>query len=277
MKFPEIPPKVNYQTNKIKIGNYNLAYWDEGPKDAEVICFVHGYTGDKLDWIFQIEYFSKMYRCIAHEHRSHGKSDIKDEEVTIKDLSEDLYELLKKLKVEKINLVGHSMGGFVSLQFALDHQDMLNRLILVDTTAKLKTPDDAYEMIKKFGYYEFSKMTAKFTEIPLRKRPLESRDFYKKLQKWELERKKNVPDFVAINFMRAFNNQNVEDRLNEINTKTLIIFGKQDLLIDAKIHSKILKDNIPNSKLIFIDNSGHSPTREQYLEFNKVLEEFLSE
>ncbi|NHI91052.1 MAG: alpha/beta hydrolase [Candidatus Lokiarchaeota archaeon] len=272
---PEIPPKINYITKRIKVGNYNLAYWDEGNKNNEVICFIHGYTGDKLDWFFQIEEFKNRYRCIAHEHRCHGESDVKDETVTIKELSDDFYLFLNKMNINKINLCGHSMGGFVSLQFALDHQDMLNKLILVDTTAKLEFTEYAFDMIKKIGYYEFAKLTAKYTEFPLRKRPSELKDYYKKLSKWEMDRKKNIPDFVAINFMKSFKGQDVVTRLKEIKTKTLIVFGKQDLLIDARIHAKLLHSNIPNSILKLIEGSGHNPTREKIPEFNRILGDFL--
>ena len=277
MKFPpEIPPNINYETRKMKVRDYELAYWDEGSYNKEVICFVHGWTAGKYDWIFQIEEFKDKYRCIAHDHRSHCESEKKDEPVTLEELADDLAELLKNLNIEKIHLVGHSMGGFVSIRFALKYQEMLKTLTLVDTTAKLDFNADGFRAINEMGYYEFAKMTGKFTDIPLRKRPKELKPYYKALMQWELDQKKNVPNYVAINFLKAFKAQDVVDRLKEIKTKTLVVFGKQDLLIDTRIHSKIMEENLPNCTLKLIDNSGHSPTREQIPIFNKILKEFIS-
>jgi len=272
----KMPPKIEYKTKKMKVGNYELAYWDEGSENKEVICFVHGWTAGKYDWIFQIEQFKDKYRCIAHDHRSHGESERKDEPITLDELADDLSILLKQLKIEKVHLVGHSMGGFVSLRFALKYQEMLKTLTLVDTTAKLDFTEDGFRAINEMGYYEFAKMTGKFTDIPLRKRPKELKPYYKALGKWELDLKKMVPNFVAINFLKAFRGQDVVDRLKEIKVKTLVIFGKQDLLIDTRVHAKIMEDNLANSTLKLIDDCGHSPTREQVPTFNKILKEFIA-
>lgn len=270
----KMPPSIEYVTKKIQVGNYELAYWDEGNENKEVICFVHGWTAGKYDWIFQIEEFKKDFRCIAHDHRSHGESERKDEPVTLQDLADDLYKLLNQLKIEKIHLVGHSMGGFVAIMFALKYQEMLNKLILVGTSPKFEFSEEGYETIEKMGYFEFAKIMGKFTDIPLRKRPSELKNYYKALEKWELEQKRNVPNHVAINFLKSFNGLDVTERMKEIKVETLVIFGKEDKVISTGVHAK-LTENIPNFTLKLIDGSGHSPTREQIPTFNKILREFL--
>lgn len=272
----KMPPDIDFEYKNIKIENYNLTYWDEGSKDKLTLCFLHGYTGDIQSWYFQILEFSKKYRCLAQNHRCHGTSDVKDESLSIKDISEDFNEFLNKLNIKKkVIVMGQSMGGFIAQQFTLDHQERVKALVLTDTSPILPIQEEAFEQVQKMGVANLAKLTDKAFSIPIRKRPLELREYYKNLADWEYDRKKNIPIFVAINYLRALNEWNVIDRLGEIKVATLIIFGEKDTMTDRNKYSKMLHEGIPNSKLILIPEAGHGPHLEQVDEYNKILGNFI--
>jgi len=271
-----MPPDIEFEYKKIKIGEFNLTYWDEGPKDGLTICFLHGYTGCIDGWYYQVSEFSKKYRCLAQNHRCHGSSDSKDEPVTIKDISKDFNEFLDKLKIkDKIIAIGQSMGGFIAQQFAIDHQDRMLALVLTDTSPFLPIPKDSFEQVQKMGIAELARLMDKIFSIPIRKRPKELRQYYKNLADWEYNQKKHLPTYVALNFLKAINEWNITERLSEIKVPTLIVFGEKDTMIEKEKYSSILHEKIPNSELVIIKDAGHGPQTEQIDDYNKVLADFF--
>jgi len=119
----------------LSANNTNLYYEETG--EGETIVFLHGYTGSSQDWANQISSVSKKYRAVAMDSRGHGRSEAptEEEDYSVKIFSEDVYALLLKLGIEKCCLVGHSMGGFMALQFVLDHPEIIKALVLVDTSS----------------------------------------------------------------------------------------------------------------------------------------------
>lgn len=76
---------------------------------------------------------AQHYQVITLDQRGHGKSFKPASGYSIEIMASDVYELLRQLNVAQVHLDGGSMGGMVSLQFALDHPDMVQSLILVDS------------------------------------------------------------------------------------------------------------------------------------------------
>ncbi|MHA1130568.1 MAG: alpha/beta fold hydrolase [Candidatus Helarchaeota archaeon] len=274
----EVPPKIPYKLKEIQIKNYVLTYWEEGIEfkgQRPTLYFLHGWMGDIQDWYWQFEYFASKYHVMAHHHRHHGTSTTRDEPVTIKDLADDFYQILLQKGISDFILIGHSMGTFVSLEFMLEHQGLVKGLILIGGASRLQLPLDAQKLIMSLDSMEqLAIMLNHWFNIPLRKRPKEMREFYKRLNDWEIERKKRLPMYIATRFAEAFKYYDVTMRLAEITTPTLIIYGEQDTMVNQRENSAILM-TIPNSRLVIIKDSGHSPTREQIDKTNAVLEDFF--
>ena len=119
----------------VKINNLNMYYESVG--QGEAIVFLHGFTGSNKDWRYQMAVVHDQYRGIALDLRGHGQSDApkNEAEYSIYLNCEDVRGLLKQLGIERCCLVGHSMGGFTALQFALENPEMLWGLVLVDTSS----------------------------------------------------------------------------------------------------------------------------------------------
>lgn len=94
---------------------------DEGPRDAPVLIFLHGFPESHRTWRHQIRYFSDRYRCIAPDQRGYCKSS-KPESVdayTPDKLAADIFALADALDVERFTVVGHDWGGAVAWIVAL--------------------------------------------------------------------------------------------------------------------------------------------------------------
>ena len=121
---------------------YKIHYLEKGK--GKNLVFIHGFLGSS--WLFeaQIEKFSSNFRTIAIDHLGHGKSDKPESEsYELSELAEFLDETLSKIiGDEKIILVGHSMGGMISLIYSTTPElaKRLEGLILMATAPKLNNP-----------------------------------------------------------------------------------------------------------------------------------------
>jgi len=102
---------------------------------TEPLVFVHGVGLDQKMWDSQINSFSD-HSIITYDLLGHGKTPYNKEEVTLNDFSDQLEYLLKFLKIDKINLVGFSLGSLIALDFASKFQYKLKTLTLLGTTYK---------------------------------------------------------------------------------------------------------------------------------------------
>lgn len=114
-----------------------LAYTDAG--SGEPILLVHGFCGSSAYWQKVIPALAERFRVIAPDLRGHGGSSAPDEPYTMERMAEDLVHLLDALEVERAALLGHSLGGYVTLAFAERHADRLTGFGLIHSTAY---PDD---------------------------------------------------------------------------------------------------------------------------------------
>ncbi|MBM6617560.1 alpha/beta fold hydrolase [Bacillus suaedaesalsae] len=119
--------------HRMKINDLTISYIDEGSGDTVVL--IHGFCGSAGYFEKIIPELSEHYRVIAPSLRGHGKSSAVCDPYTIEDMASDVYQLLKQLELEKVTMVGHSLGGYVTLAFAEQYPDMLNGYSLLHSTA----------------------------------------------------------------------------------------------------------------------------------------------
>ena len=260
-----------------KVNGIYLNYEKSGA--GETIVFLHGFTGSTRDWDNQTSLFSAQYQTLAVDHRGHGKSDAPplEEDYAITQSSEDVYALLKKLGVEPCCLVGHSMGGFMSLQFTLDHPEMVKALVLVDTSSGEWEVTPGYaELRAKLDELALSQGLEAAFEYDCTHNPVRVERFKRHPEQREIARKKVTGTSVSgyVYMARSFGKwQPVTRRLNEINVSTLIFLGDEDAgFVRA---SRILNEGIKDSQLITVSGAGHSPHEETPSVFNENLAAFL--
>src|SRR5262245_19163691 len=103
-----------------------LSYVERGR--GPVLIFLHAFPLDHTMWAPQIELFSAHYRVITPDIRGFGGS-LPPANWMMSDMVEELEELLATLDIEQCNLVGLSMGGYVSLNFALKYRNRISKLV----------------------------------------------------------------------------------------------------------------------------------------------------
>ena len=248
--------------------------------DGQPLVFLHGFTGSTRDWDNQTDLLSKRYQTLAVDHRGHGKTSAPAmaEAYTINLFSEDVYSLLKKLKTTPCCLIGHSMGGFMSLQFTLDHPEMVKALVLVDTSSGEWEIAPGYaELRAKLDDLARNEGLQAAFEYDATHNPARIERFKKHPELRELARQRvmntSVDGYIYV--ARSFGKWGpVTRRLSEISVPTLIFLGEEDTPFFRA--SQILNDGIAGSQLVKVQGAGHSPHEEATDFFNEKLEAFLA-
>jgi pimeloyl-ACP methyl ester carboxylesterase len=108
--------------------NVSINYREQGA-GHEAIVFVHGYAGALENWTEVLEQLPSEYHACALDLRGHGQSG-RPGSYQLVDLVEDIYAFSRELGMGQFSYVGHSLGGKIGYQFALDHPDVLKAMIL---------------------------------------------------------------------------------------------------------------------------------------------------
>lgn len=260
------------------INGVNLNYEVAGRGKA--VVFLHGMTGSTRDWANQIPALSPKYRVVALDHRGHGKSAAprKEEEYSLPIFANDVFGLLTMLNIKKCCLVGHSIGGFIALEFALKHQDMLTALVPVDTSSGqfARAPNYAQMRQKLEELARTQGMEAAF-EYNVANNPMMLERFQKHPELRETSRRKMLMTSVEayIYFSKAMDKwAPVTPRLSEIKVPTLIYWGDEDSGFTEAVQT--LKRGIAGSELVTVKGVGHSPHEEAPEVFNQALLKFLN-
>lgn len=102
---------------------------------GEPVIILHGFLGMLDNWHSFSRKLSEFYRVFAVDQRNHGKS-FHSEDFSYDVMSQDLLYLLDDLKLEKVKLIGHSMGGKTVMQFLSQHEGYVDKAIIVDIAPK---------------------------------------------------------------------------------------------------------------------------------------------
>jgi pimeloyl-ACP methyl ester carboxylesterase len=108
-----------------------LLFWREVGRGIPPIVLLHGAWKDSSEWVSVMESLSLDFHCFAPDLLGFGESDNPDIHYSIDLQVECLAEFLHALKLEKVYLVGHSLGGWIAASYALKYSDKVEGLVLL--------------------------------------------------------------------------------------------------------------------------------------------------
>ena len=124
---------------RIKYKGIEVVYYDRG--EGACIVLLHGYLETAEIWIEFAEQFPERFRILMLDLPGHGKSGIWGKIHTMDDLAGSVYAILKAEDIEKVFLVGHSMGGYVAMAFAELFPEKLTGYALFHSTCFADTEE----------------------------------------------------------------------------------------------------------------------------------------
>jgi len=247
-------------------------YIDAGA--GEALVFLHGFCESKQVWAEFMKPLQQQFRTIALDLPGHGDNTHSTGSFSMEDQAEDVKRQLDKLEVKRCVLVGHSMGGYVSLAFAEKYGHMLQGLCLFhssalpDTDEKKENRDKTIAYVERNGVVNFINP---FVE-PLFYR--ENRDRLKKEIEMMKEIGRQTPKATVVGALAAMRDR--ADRrqvLQQAKYPVLFIFGKDDGAVP--LEKALEQCHLPGNSIVsFLAETGHMGMFERTYETRKVLEKF---
>lgn len=188
------------------INGKKIAYTDVG--SGHSIIFIHGWSESKNTFKKLTEILSKKYRCISIDLPGFGESEPL-ENVTLEKVSRVLEKLILKLGIKKYNLVGHSLGGAVTLVFGDKHQNDINKIVLI-------SPFVTFRQFSKSVFY----VIQNFAPVLI-----------SKILTWK---KPNLYAINAFRFAYLLSKTDLYKYLRRVRRDVLLVYGTRDSLLSIK-------------------------------------------
>ena len=235
------------------------------------LVLVHGYLGSSEMWCLQRDYLSKFFRVISPALPGFGESHEAQSLDSINDMAKFIIGIIDEKKIDKFNLLGHSMGGMIVQEIAKLEGDRINKLICFATGSLGEIPgrfepiDETRKKLKDEG------TEVSFSRVPKKWFVKGDKDKNYYLCKNAVQ---NVSSKTADNALKAMKNWSGRDDLKNIKNETLIVWGDKDISYNFD-QVDTLNKNIKNSKLEIFKGCSHNVHLEETIKFNNLIKKFI--
>ena len=254
--------------------SFGTSYSFKKVNQKNPIVFIHGVGLTKEIWDPQINYF-KDYNTMTYDLLGHGKTPLKKTTVSFKDFSEQLFKLINELNFKKFHLIGFSLGALIARNFAAEHGNRLNSLIIHGSIYK-RTEEQKRVVKNRFEVAKMDKPASKQTALRrwlseefTKKNP----EIYKKIYSI-LEKNKRL------DFLKCYdifcNYVDDDNMLKKIDVNTLITTGENDVGSTPEM-SKNLSKMIKGSNFIEIKKGKHLCSIECADDVNITFKKFIDQ
>ena len=252
----------------------------EMPASEPPLVLVHGFTGHRDDFVEIVPDLAKKRRVIVPDLRGHGDSAGKpgSQGWSFEQMVEDLLGLFDHLEIDRCDLFGHSMGGMLTLRFALAHPERIRSLIFMCTAPELPGSlsrkgfeigaeiaaahgiDRLQELMEKAGRENCSDSIASWGE------------------RYWLHHRRRLRAMTPESFhgigSAFFDSDSLVDRLQEIESPTLVIVGEHDA--DFLPGADLFARHIQDATRVTISDAEHHPHQENKQAWQEAVELHLA-
>jgi pimeloyl-ACP methyl ester carboxylesterase len=273
---------TNKHSSFVSIKGMDVHFRDEGSKtDTIPIILIHG-TGSSLHtfdfWTNKLKYSKRVIRFDLPAYGLTGP--FVDRDYSISNYTSFLKEFLETLDIKQCTIAGNSLGGEIAWNFALEHPQMVKKLILIDAggfplvsksvpiafrLAQTPVINKLFSFITPLFVVRSSVEDVYFNKLKVTDSLVER---YFELGLREGNRKAFID---RLSIVKRYNYVNI----SKIKQPTLILWGAGDLLIPLENAYKFQR-SIPNNVLVIMDDTGHVPMEESPLESIGFVTDFLN-
>lgn len=273
-QLAEWPLQPERRVIETKTGRTHVLVW--GPKDAPPLVLLHGAGAAGIAWIYQAEALGQQHRVYAPDVPGHsGLSVAKKSIKKIAEYMTWLDELLDALELQRVDMLGISMGGAFAIDYALHAPARVNRLVLLSPAMTLVSMRAAFFLngiplffgtagTERFMRYIGSQENAGHA-------PYEAR--LRTMVQWFTTASRHFGMFQAVGV--EYPSVLSDEQLRTLRPRTLVIIGEQEVIYDAK-KAMARAALIPNVKTALIIRAGHDICWSQPERLNTTITEFLT-
>jgi pimeloyl-ACP methyl ester carboxylesterase len=249
-----------------KVSGRDVRYYKAG--QGEPLLVVHGGGGDAATWLDNILELSENYTVYAPDLPGFGGSQALDGDCYVPELTTFISDFSDNLGLDSFHIIGHSIGGGIALNYALESPHRIKKLILISSLCMgheialwvriLSLPARYIGSVLKFGLrgvkWIFTSLLAPFKLVI----PLTSTS---------LGFGKSISNFKEQTLVFA-------NRFSEIMIPTLLVWGAKDPIVPVK-HAYAAAEVIPDCRIKVFENRGHNVHRDEIDQFSSIVNRFL--
>jgi pimeloyl-ACP methyl ester carboxylesterase len=239
---------------------------------GEPLVMIQGFSSNQSGWYAQVPFFKKYFQVVTFDNRGVGRSGKPAGPYTTRMMADDTAALMDCLGLKKAHILGISMGGMIAQEFAINHPERVNKLVLAATfSCKEGSSGDAPEQVEALKLSP-SRMARRMIDLALNK-PLYrlTGGLLAKIQLLTVK----PSDRIGLDGQKlACNSHNTLTRLRHIKVPTLVIVGTQDHIIKPS-SSDVIASQIPHARIVKVEGGSHALNMEHKNLFNQTVMEFL--
>jgi abhydrolase domain-containing protein 6 len=275
IKFVE-RQQAGLSPREVEVDGLTIHYYEGGPAEGETLLMIHGFAANRDNWLRFARYFTHRYHVIALDLPGFGESSRPDVSYDVASQAERVRAFAKALKIERLHLIGNSMGGHIAALYAARHPDEVTSLALLDN-AGVNAPHKS-EMIQRLERGEPNPLVARNAEE------------FDALLRFVFVTPPTLPDSLK----RYFAEQSVANRehydrvfaqlrgqyvplepeLPKIQAPTLLLWGDKDRVLDVS-SIEVMKPLLKRPSVVVMKDSGHAPMIERPEETAQHYQAFL--
>ena len=222
---------------------------------GDPLLIMHGGTGSIEDLQYQIFALSQVYRVIAPDSRGHGRTSDSDQPLSYELMAKDMIALMDLLGLQKVHVVGLSMGGTTGLELAINFPERVDRLVTIGAHFSPEGMPDEYRTFLETASVEG--LTPPSIYKLYAPDPSNWPVLLEKLRVMYL----NQPDFTR-------------DELAKVQTPTLVMAGEYDGTVRPE-HTEELYQMLGNAEIYIVPHAGHVAPTDRPEEVKKAILKFL--
>ncbi len=251
----------------------------QGEPDGLPMLLLHGSFASSRWWEPFLRILPSAIRAIAPDLRGCGASDKPDQSYDIPEQAADVHGLVEALALEEFDLVGHSSGGAIAVEYALTHPERVRTLILVDTAPVegVFTPLETYRLLERMREDRELLAQALRTLMPAAPPPtMDSEEFQAFFQELVTDAQGMAPAaFTGV--ARALDRWNRFQEARQLTLPTLLVWGAEDVIVDRDATTRTLIAIPGAGNLEVLRGVGHSPMIESPVVLAERIIEFITE
>lgn len=264
-------------TKEIQVGTHRIVYNEGG--EGEAILMLHGFACNKDYWTWMARHMVRSYHVIAPDLPGFGESSKIDDE-SYDDVSQSVRvrAFADALGLTTMHVIGNSMGASIGGKFAVDNPHRTTSLALVDGGAWSAAESDLGKAVRLGEKHplvvespEDVTRAMSFAYVVPPNIPDPVKGYMARLTT------RNAPFSMKVGTDQGKKPYSLESELSQISAKTLILWGDQDRIVHVA-NARLLKDGIPDARVVIMENCGHAPqmerpeeTAQHYLSFLRSL------
>lgn len=246
----------------------SIAYDDRGKGDTTLV-FIHCWACDRTFWREQLDVFSDRYRVVSLDLAGHGSSGKDRKAWSIPSLGRDVQTVADRLKLKRLILIGHSMGGYVALEAARLMPGRVQGIVAVDTlhSAETQITEQQVAQIMKRFEADYGKTMDEFLGALLPKTADPT------LRQWVLTKAKAGDRSALLALLQAFGALDIKKMFSNAKVPIRAINAKPPLAPETTVE---INRRYSDYGAVFMEGVGHYPQLERPAEFNQKLTEVVA-